>query len=507
MESRVLNYVEGRWVPGRSGEWMETYNPATGEAVSAVTISTPADVRAAAAAAARAFSTWRRVPAPKRGELLYRLAGILEERKEALSQLLTREMGKVIVEARGDVQEAIDMAYYMAGEGRRMFGQTVPSELPDKFAMTIREPVGVVAAISAFNFPVAVPSWKILPALVLGNTVVFKPSPDTAGIAAAFIQCFVDAGFPAGVINLLVGGGAEVGSALVEDPNVKLISFTGSTPVGRKVYEAGARHLKRVALELGGKNAITILADAEMELATEAVLWAAFGTSGQRCTATSRVIVEEAAYEPLVERLIPRANALKIGNGLDPQVQVGPLVNAAALEKVERYVEMARAEGIEILCGGSRPGDLAEGSYYRPTILGRVSPRSRFAQEEIFGPVLSLIVVKDLDEAIAVNNAVPFGLSAAIFTQNLNKAFKAMRELDTGIVYVNHGTTGAEIQLPFGGTKETGNGLREAGQAALDTFSEWKSVYVDYSGRLQRAQIDTDAVSKVSADTKTGEQG
>lgn len=475
---------------------MQTFNPATGELVADVARSGPADVREAAAAAARAFPAWRKVPAPKRGEILFRTAEVLKERKEELSRLLTREMGKVIAEARGDVQEAIDMAYYMAGEGRRMFGVTVPSELPDKWAMAVREPVGVAAAISAFNFPVAVPSWKMLPALVLGNTVVWKPSPDTSAIAAAFVSCFEEAGMPAGIVNLLVGGGPEAGVALVDDPDVDLIAFTGSTAVGRKVYEAGARQLKRVALELGGKNAIIVLADADLDLATEAILWAAFGTSGQRCTATSRVIVAEAAYEPLVARLVAKTATLKIGDGLDPDVQVGPLINAAALVKVERYVQAARDEGVTILCGGERV-ELGQGFFYKPTILGRVEAQSQFAQEEIFGPVLSLIVVKDLDEAIRVNNSVRYGLSSAIFTRQVNDAFKAMRELDTGIVYVNHGTTGAEIQLPFGGTKETGNGMREAGQAALDTFSEWKSIYVDYSGRLQRAQIDTDQLTRL----------
>lgn len=496
MSIEVLNYIGGQWLPGTSGQRMQNINPSNGEVVASVTVSGAADVRAAAAAAAAAFRRWRKVPAPKRGETLYRLAEIVRERKEQLSQILSREMGKVIVEARGDVQEAIDMAYYMAGEGRRMTGQVVPSELPDKWAMAVREPLGVVAAITAFNFPIAVPSWKILPALILGNTVVWKPSPDTSATAAAFVQCFADAGIPAGVVNLLVGGGPGVGAALVEDPDVAMISFTGSTAVGKKVYEAGARHLKRVGLELGGKNAITVLDDADLELATEAVLWAAFGTTGQRCTATSRVIVQEGVYPELVKRLVPRANALKIGDSLDEGVQVGPLVNGSALAKVERYVQMAREEGIEILCGAER-AHVGTGFFYKPTILGRVPANSKFAHEEIFGPVLSLIVVKDLDEAIEVNNAVPYGLSSAIFTRDLNQAFKAMRELDTGIVYVNHGTTGAEIQLPFGGTKETGNGVREAGQAALDTFSEWKSIYVDYSGRLQRAQIDTDSLTRL----------
>lgn len=501
MALQVLNYIGGEWVAGQSGAVMDSSNPATGELLASVTVSGAPDVRAACAAAERAFATWRFVPAPKRGELLYRLAEILRERKEAISILLTKEMGKVIVEARGDVQEAIDMAYYMAGEGRRQFGHVVPSELPDKWAMAVREPMGVVAAISAFNFPVAVPSWKVLPAVVLGNTVVWKPAPITSAVAAAFVQCFHDAGFPPGVVNLLVGGGADVGAALVDDPAVKLVSFTGSTAVGRQVYQAAARNLKRVALELGGKNAITVLADADLDLATEAILWAAFGTAGQRCTACSRVIVERPVYQELAARLVEKVKTLRIGDPLDPSVQIGPMADAPYLENVAAYVAMAKEEGMDVLCGGTTIS-AGRGFYYAPTILGPVQPESRFAQEEIFGPVLSLMVVNDMAEAIHVNNAVRYGLSSSIFTQNVNKAFHAMRQLDTGIVYVNHGTTGAEIQLPFGGTKETGNGLREAGLAALDTFTEWKSIYVDYSGRLQRAQIDTEQFTTLEPESE-----
>jgi aldehyde dehydrogenase (NAD+) len=496
MSDRVQNFIGGRWVAGTGEGLLTNENPATGALVAEVTRSGSADVEAATAAAAEAYPLWRKLPAPKRGELLYRVAEVLRERKTELSRLLTREMGKVIAEAEGDVQEAIDMAYYMAGEGRRLTGQVVPSELPDKWAMAVREPVGVVGVITAFNFPVAVPSWKILPAILVGNTVVWKPSPDTSATAAAFVQCFADAGVPAGVVNLLAGGDAAVGAALVEDPRVRLISFTGSTTVGRAVYAAGARQLKRVALELGGKNAVIVLADADLDLAAQAILWAAFGTTGQRCTATSRVMIEESVYDALCTRLISGARDLKIGDGLDPTVQVGPLVNAAALARVERYVAQARSESVPVLCGGSRAG-AGPGWFYHPTILGPVSPDSPFARDEIFGPVLSLVPVRDLGEAIAVNNSVAYGLSSAIFTQDLRRAFSAMRELDTGIVYVNHGTSGAEIQLPFGGTKATGNGAREAGQAALDTFSEWKSIYVDYSGRLQRAQIDTASLTKL----------
>lgn len=493
--NHVLNYIGGRWVEGAVGGFIPDLDPASGDVVAQVTQVGAADVQAAVAAAQAAFPGWRATPAPRRGETLYRLAELLRERKESLAQLLTREMGKVIAEARGDVQEAIDMAYYMGAEGRRLFGHTVPAELPNKFAMSVREPLGVVACITPWNFPVAVPSWKILPALICGNTVVWKPSPETPATAAALVQVFADAGLPPGVLNLLAGGGPEVGAALVEAPAVKLISFTGSTATGRLVAEAAGRQLKRAALELGGKNAITVLADADLDLATEGILWAAFGTTGQRCTACSRVIVEEPVYEALVTCLVPRTRALKIGHGLDEDVQVGPLVNAAAGRKVAGYVDTARAEGAEVLCGGHSLA-LGAGHFFAPTILGRVHPDMRVAQEEIFGPVLSIIPVRDLAEAVRVNNSVRYGLSASIYTRDVNKAFAAMRELDTGIVYVNHGTTGAEIQLPFGGTKETGNGHREAGQAGLDVFSEWKSIYVDYSGRLQRAQIDTEKVTR-----------
>lgn len=492
--TRVQNYIGGAWVDAASGAWDPDLNPATGEAIAQVAQSGPADVRAASAAAAAAFPLWRRMPAPRRGEILFRVAEVLRDRKEELARLLTSEMGKVLAEARGDVQEAIDMAYYMGGEGRRQFGFTVPAELPNKHAMSVREPLGVVACITPWNFPIAVPSWKILPALICGNTVVWKPSPDTPATAAALVRCFIDAGLPPGVLNLVVGGGPETGAALVEDPDVRLISFTGSTATGRKVAEVAGRHLKRVALELGGKNAIIVLADANLDLATEAILWAAFGTTGQRCTACSRVIVDEAVYDDLVERLRSGMAALTLGDGLDESVQIGPVINRTALERIASYIEVAREDGAEVLAGGA-PVEIGNGFFFAPTLIGAVQPDARIAQEEVFGPVLTLIRVSGMDEAIQVNNSVPYGLSASIFTQDVNKAFTAMRELDTGIVYVNHGTTGAEIQLPFGGTKETGNGHREAGHAALDVFSEWKSIYVDYSGRLQRAQIDTDRLT------------
>jgi aldehyde dehydrogenase (NAD+) len=405
---------------------------------------------------------------------------------------MTQEMGKVIAEARGDVQEAIDMAYYMGGEGRRLFGYHAPVEMPNKFGMAIRDSVGVVGLITPWNFPVAVPSWKILPALIAGNTIVWKPSEDTPAMSAAFVKAFEDAGLPHGVLNLVLGAG-ETGSALVEHPDVRIISFTGSTTTGLKIYEKAARLGKKVTLEMGGKNAIIVMDDANLDLAVEAITWSAYGTTGQRCTATSRLIVQKGIKPTLVERLIEKAHTLKVGYGLDEAVQIGPLVNQKALDKVESYIGVAQSEGVRIALGGTR-ADLAKGYFFQPTIFDGVQQGMRVEQEEIFGPVLSIIEAQDLDDAVRINNSVAYGLSSSIFTENVNAAFRAIRDLTTGIVYINHGTTGAEIQFPFGGTRGTGNGMREAGQVGLDSFTEWKSVYIDFSGRLQRAQIDTEQI-------------
>lgn len=427
--------------------------------------------------AARAFPGWRRVPAPRRAEILYQFADRLRENHTELAGLITAEMGKQPVEARGEVQEAIDMAEYMAGEGRRSFGQTVPSELPDKFAMSIRDPVGVVAMITPWNFPVAVPSWKFLPALVLGNTVVWKPSPRTPRCAARVVDWLGAAGLPAGVLNL-VEGDAAVGAELVRAPQVRVVTFTGSNAVGRQVAVAAAEAGKRCALELGGKNAVIVLADADLDLAVEGIVWSAFGTSGQRCTACSRLIVQRSVWPRLRERLVPAVRG----------IELGPLIDTAAVERCERYVREAVAGGARVIVGGEE-----QGRQFAATILENVNPRMAVAQEEMFGPVLSVLEVNDLAEAVRVNNDVAYGLVSAIYTRDVNSAFTAARELTTGLVYVNAGTTGSEVHLPFGGTRGTSNGAREAGTAALDTFSEWKTVYVDYSGRLQRAQIDTRA--------------
>jgi len=493
MAELVKNYIGGEWVAARSGETFDTFNPATEEFIAHVAKSGAADVDAAVKAAQGAYKKWRLTPAPRRGEILFRVAQVLQDRKEELARLMTQEMGKVITEARGDVQEAIDMAFYMGGEGRRLLGYTAPVEMPNKFGMALRDSVGIVGLVTPWNFPVAVPSWKILPALICGNAIVWKPGEDTPAVSAMFAQAFADAGVPEGVLNLVVGAG-ETGAALVEHPAVRIISFTGSTNTGLNVYTKAAALGKKVTLEMGGKNAIIVLDDANLELAAEAILWSAFGTTGQRCTATSRLIVQRGIKPKLVEALVERTRKLTVGYGLDESIQVGPLVNRKALDKVQSYMDVAKGEGVNILIGGSRPKDLDKGHFFLPTLFGDVTPDMRVAREEIFGPVLSIIEVETMEEAVEVNNDVAYGLSSSIFTENVNAAFRAIRDLTTGIVYINHGTTGAEIQFPFGGTRGTGNGMREAGQSALDSFTEWKSVYVDYSGRLQRAQIDTDAI-------------
>ncbi|HZO62734.1 MAG TPA: aldehyde dehydrogenase family protein [Gaiellaceae bacterium] len=463
--------------------------PATGEVLATFPRSDAADVDRAVQRAKAAFEEWRLVPAPARGAILFRFAELLRAHKAELADLMTREMGKVKAEAGGDVQEAIDMAYYMGGEGRRLFGQTTPSELRDKLAMSVRVPVGVVGAITPWNFPIAIPSWKLCPALVCGNTVVLKPAEDTPLLAERFVELLAEAGLPDGVVTVVQGLGEEAGDALVRHPDVPVISFTGSRETGALVAKAAADRLKHVHLELGGKNAIVVMDDADLELAVEGIVWSAFGTSGQRCTAASRVIVHRKVYEPLAARLVAAAERLRLGPGWEDETDVGPLINRAALEKVHRYTRIGLDEGAKLLTGGE-PWPDGGGFYYRPTVFGDAEPGMRIAQEEIFGPTTALIRVASFEEAIAAANAVRYGLSSSIYTRDVNRAFRAMRDLQAGITYVNAGTTGAEVHLPFGGVKETGNGHREAGQAALDVFTEWKSIYVDYSGKLQRAQID-----------------
>jgi aldehyde dehydrogenase (NAD+) len=492
------NLIGDEWVDARSGATFTSVSPANhDEVIGEFPASGPADVDAAVEAASAAFPSWSLLPAPKRGEILFKVARLLAEHKEELSRLMTREMGKVLPEARGDVQEAIDVAYYMAGEGRRMFGQTVPSEMPDKFAMAIRRPIGVVGVITPWNFPVAIPGWKLFPALICGNTAVVKPASDTPACLVRFVELLREGGIPAGVVNVVTGSGADVGNAIVDHPDVRVISFTGHTETGVEISRRAAETLKRVSLELGGKNPIVIWEDADLDLALDSVVWSAFGTSGQRCTAASRIVVHRSIHDQFVQALKARVAKLVLGDGLQETTDVGPVINDAAVEKIARYAVIGREEA-ELVIGGepARDGDLAKGSFFQPTIFAEVQPDARIAQEEIFGPVTSVIPVDSWDEAVRVVNGVKYGLSTSLFTRDINLAFRSIRDFDSGLGYVNHGTIGAEAHLPFGGVKATGNGHREVGQAALDFFSEWKSVYIDYSGKLQRAQIDTTFVDQ-----------
>ncbi len=488
------NFIDGQWVDSQGGRSLENRNPARrDDFIGRFPASDQRDVDAAVEAAARAFPSWRLTSAPKRAEILFRAAQLLVERKEELAREMTREMGKILVETRGDVQEAIDMTYYMAGEGRRQFGHTTPSELQNKFAMSIREPVGPCGLVTPWNFPMAIPSWKITPALILGNTVVIKPAEDTPFSSCRLVEILSEAGLPPGVVNLVTGLGEEAGEPLVRHAGVKLVSFTGSTETGRKVNRICADDFKHCHLEMGGKNIIIVMDDANLDLAVDGAVWGGFGTTGQRCTAASRVAVHKKVYREFLDRLVQRAAALRVGDGLDPSTEMGPLINQQQLETVTRYVDIGGKEGARLATGGRRleGGAWDKGWFFEPTVFADCVPKMGICQEEIFGPVVSVIPVDDYEQAVGVANGVVYGLSAAIYTRDVNRAFRAMRELETGIVYVNAPTIGAETHLPFGGVKGTGNGHREAAIAALDFYSEWKSLYIDYSDRLQRAQIDT----------------
>lgn len=490
----VCNLINGRWVGSSSGKTFPDLNPATQEILGYFPVSTEKDIDRAVAAANRARDGWRKMPAARRGEILHRAQLLLKERKEELARIETLEMGKVLKEARGDVQEAIDTAFYYAGEGRRLFGQTTTSELPDKFSMSVRLPVGICGLITPWNFPIAIPSWKVFPALICGNTVIFKPAEDTPASATYFVRILQEAGVPDGVINL-VHGGPKTGEMLVRHPGIDLISFTGSSEVGAKIGGYCSAHHKKCSLEMGGKNAQIVMEDANLDLALEGALWGAFGTSGQRCTATSRLIVHEAVYKKFTEMLVERAKALKIGNGLDESVEMGPVVNTKQLRRIHHYVEIGRIKDkATLLLGGKfyREGECRRGYFYSPTIFANGHPRMVIAQEEIFGPVTLLIKVQSFDEAILILNSTAYGLSGSIYTRDINRVMHAIRDMETGITYINSPTIGAEIHLPFGGVKHTGNGHREAGATGLDIFSEWKAVYIDYSGKLQKAQIDLD---------------
>lgn len=494
MAERFLNFVAGEWTPTAADDWIENRNPARrSDLIGLFPDSGPEDVDRAVASAREGFEAWSATPAPERGLALKRAGDLLADRKEELARAATREMGKVLEETRGDVQEAIDTAYYAASECRRLFGRTVPSELRDKWAMSYRRPIGVFGIITPFNFPVAIPSWKIFPALACGNAVVFKPAEDVPHSGRLFVEVLLDAGVPPACVQL-VHGGERAGRALVEHPDLPGLSFTGSTEVGGRIGEVAGRMHKRLSLEMGGKNAQIVMPDADMDLALDGVLWGGFGTTGQRCTATSRLLLHRDIHDAFVGRLVEEARGLRLGDGLEEKTDVGPLINERALQKVRRYMDVAREEGVEIALGG-RPATgvgLEEGWFFEPTVLLGVTPEMRVAREEIFGPVVSVLAFQELEEAFAINNDVPYGLSSSLYTRDVAAAFRAIEELDNGITYINAPTIGAEAHLPFGGVKRTGNGHREGGWEVYDFFSETKVAYVDYSGKLQRAQIDVD---------------
>jgi len=495
MTERFQNFIAGAWAEPETGEYFENRNPADqNDRIGLFPRSGPADMQRAIASAQRGFARWSKTPAPVRGQVLQRVAQLLVERKEPIARAMTREMGKVLAETRGDVQEGIDTAFYAATEGRRLFGRVVPSELRHKWAMSFRRPIGVTGLITPFNFPLAIPTWKMFPALLCGNAVIFKPAEDVPHSAHLLVEVLIDAGLPPEVVQLVHGQGSVVGRAMVEHPGVPVISFTGSTDTGAVLGATCGRMHKRLSLEMGGKNAMIVMDDADLDLALDGVLWGAFGTTGQRCTATSRLILHEQIHDRFLTMVCDRAGKLRLGPGLEDTTDVGPLIHEDARQKVDEYVGIAKQEGASVVLGGRTPGDkrLECGWFYEPTVFAGVKPGMRVEQEEIFGPALSVLKVGSLDQAIQVNNGVRYGLSSSLYTRDVNGAFRAMEDLDNGITYVNAPTIGAEAHLPFGGVKQTGNGHREGGWEVYDFYSETKVVYVDYSGKLQRAQIDTE---------------
>lgn len=489
---KFKNYINGQWVEPISGKYFNNINPADiNDIVGEFPESGQEDVNNAVAAAKEAYKKWKMMPAPKRGDIIKRVGDIFLRRKDEIAKIMTREMGKPVFETKGDIQEAIDTAYYAATETRRLFGYTAPSELENKMNLSFRYPIGICGVITAFNFPIAVPSWKILPAIASGNTVVYKPSKDVPHAGVVFAEVMEEAGIPPGVFNVVLGKG-NMGNMIVEHPDVNLIAFTGSTNIGFKIGEVCGRTNKKCSLEMGGKNAQIIMPDANFELALEGVLWGAFGTTGQRCTATSRLIVHKDCYEQIIEMLAEKASKLKLGNGLLPDTQVGPVIHQAQFNTCEEYVKIGLEEGARLIIGGKKAigSGLDNGYFFEPTIFADVTKDMRLFQEEIFGPVLSVSKAESFDHAIELANGVDFGLSSSIYTRNVNDAFRAIRDIEAGITYINAPTIGAEAHMPFGGVKGTGNGHREGGWTVFDIFTEWKTVYVDFSDKLQRAQID-----------------
>lgn len=483
-------YINGEWVDSVSGKTFQTANPANGEVLGTFPRGTEEDVIKAIEAAEKAWQGWRRCPPPKRGEILMKAASIMRERKDELGEFVTREMGKVIAEGRGDVQEAIDFLEYISGEGRRMLGETTTSELPRKFCMTVRQPIGIVGCITPWNFPMAVPCWKLGAALISGNAVVYKPATLTPLCAATLAEILEQAGLPPGVLNMITGPADTVGREIVENPGTRAISFTGGITAGRDVYARASAHMKRVGLELGGKNPLIIMDDANINLAIEGVLFGAFGTAGQRCTATGRLIVHERVYDEVMEKLVSSTKALKVGDPMDPGIDVGPVASQEQEDKALKYIDIGVQEGARLICGGRKllGGPYDRGYYVEPTIF-KAKHGMRITTEEIFGPVLPVIMAQDYDEAVKIANDVKYGLSSSIYTRDITTAYRAIDELEAGVTYVNAPTIGAEVHLPFGGVKQTGIGIREAGTTAIEEFTEIKTVFIDYSERLQKAQI------------------
>lgn len=477
-------YINGEWTESNVQKRFPSKNPTTGEILATFPEGTKEDIKKAIHAAEEAFPKWKKLPAPKRGEILLRAASIMRDKKEELGQMVTKEMGKVITEGEGDVQEAIDFIEYIAGEGRRLLGETTPSELPNKFCFTVRQPIGTVGCITPWNFPIAIPCWKLGAALISGNTVVFKPATLTPWCAAKLVEIFEEAGLPPGVLNFVTGLGSVVGQEIIENPQIKAISFTGGVSAGIDIYSKASKLLKSVHLELGGKNPQIIMNDAKIDLAIEGVLFGAFGSAGQRCTATSRLIIHKDVYDIVLEKLLEQLKSMKIGDPLDPTTDMGPVADQNQERKILKYIEIGKKEGAKLLYGGQKIRD----NFIEPTIF-EAKHGMRITKEEIFGPVLSIIEAKDYEEAIGIANDIEYGLSSSIYTQNINLAFRAVQDLEVGITYINAPTIGAEVHLPFGGIKNTGNGGREAGTTAIEEFTEIKSVFIDYSGVLQKAQI------------------
>ena len=486
------NFIGGKWVESTSSRTASNLNPAdTDHVLGTIKQATRVEARAAVAAAAEAFRMWRATPAPSRGRIVTMAARLMETHKEELAQLLTLEEGKTIAESRGELQRSINVAEFCGGESRRMNGETIPSELPLNFAYTLKQPIGVVACVTPWNFPVAIPIWKIAPALVAGNTVVFKPASITPATAVRITEIFEEAGIPPGVLNLVLGSGSEAGDEIINHPAVKAISFTGSNGVGIRLYEQASRRGAKVQCEMGGKNPVIVLEDADMELAVESTAQGAFGSTGQRCTATSRAIVVNQVADQFVERIVKRANSMRIGAGSDPATEMGPSVDEGQFKTVLNYIDIGKEDGATLACGGERangPG-LENGYFVRPTVFDHVTPDMRIAREEIFGPVLSILRVNNFEEAMLVANDCEYGLSSSIFTNDAPRIFRFVDEIETGMTHINSPTTGGEAHVPFGGTKGTGIGDREQGSTALDFYTELKVVYVDYTGRKREGNL------------------